>query len=78
MICIHDDLFAVVDAVEVESSFHYSLFGEPRTLEAAAAADPLGGLGGCVSGAGRGIVRTALYSTFVSATAFSRRCARTA
>ena len=41
---IHDDLFTVLDAIEIESPVRYSFLGEPRTLEAAA--DPLepGGL----------------------------------
>jgi len=43
---IHDDLFTVVDAVEIESAVRYSLRGQPRTLEVTGAAGPLetGGL----------------------------------
>jgi hypothetical protein len=46
MTLIHDDLFTVLDAVEIESSVRYSLVGEPRTLEGTGAAGPLepGGL----------------------------------
>ena len=43
---IHDDLFTVLDAVEIESPVRYALRGDPRALEGAGAADPLepGGL----------------------------------
>ncbi|HEX3447960.1 MAG TPA: T3SS effector HopA1 family protein, partial [Isosphaeraceae bacterium] len=40
---IHDDLFTVLDAIEIESPVRYSLLGELRTLDAADPLEP-GGL----------------------------------